>query len=270
MKEQNSSLHSSPVRNRTTAAHRVNNGSGAGGDADDSDNMGQFESEQKQEESFEHSEPSTSWEDESEEAQSVEMEVDQENYSGTSNGAQGGAQNGDQTATHKKKRKSTQRRASMSPQKQLLESSWVRQSKRVIIVERSALSCITIFAKNLMEQGNMTKWEFSLLKRFYSMIAWEPEHILYLRVDPEVCCRRIQMRNRKGEESVDPDLIHGLHEKHEFAFVRDEVDVASRRDSLDGICASPEQNVIYVNGHKNADSVLREALFKISKIESRV
>merc|ERR1719397_261252 len=189
---------------------------------------------------------------------------DQENQSGQINGA-----TTDTFTTPKRgKTERKNRRKSLSPQKQLLESRWLRQSKRVIIVERSALSCITIFAKNLMEQGNMTKWEYSLLKRFYSMIAWEPAHILYLRVDPKVCCQRIQQRNRKGEESVDPDLIHGLHEKHEFAFVRDEEDVVNRRNSLDGICASPQQNVIYVNGHKKADAVLREALIKISRIES--
>jgi len=165
-----------------------------------------------------------------------------------------------------------QRRRSLSPNKQLLRSQKKSQysephsqSRKVIIVERSALSCITIFAANLRDTGNMTKWEYSLLQRFYSMIAWEPAHILYIRADPEVCCGRITKRNRDGEGNVDPKLIENLHHKHERTFVRD------RRASADfshgGISASA-QNIIVVNGHKDADAVLKEALFKISNIEA--
>jgi len=217
-----------------------------------------FESDHKEEESADLLEHLTSGEDEDDDA----IHRDQENFSGALNAAT--------PVSSKRRNRQSQRRKSLSPQKQLLESSWVRQSKRVIVVERSALSCITIFAKNLLEQKNMTQWEYSLLARFYSMIAWEPAHILYLRVDPEVAIRRIQRRNRKGESNVDPDLIHGLHEKHELMFVRNEAEVNARRASLDGICASPTQNIIIVDGHNDAESVLKEALIKISRIESRI
>jgi len=163
-------------------------------------------------------------------------------------------------------------RLSLSPNKQLLRSAKQGcadhpQSRKVIIVERSALSCITIFAANLRDTGNMTKWEYSLLQRFYSMIAWEPAHILYIRADPEVCCGRITKRNRDGESNVDPKLIESLHNKHERTFVDD------RRLSGDfghgGISASA-QNIIVVNGHKDANAVLKEALSKISGIESTI
>jgi len=172
-------------------------------------------------------------------------------------------------------RANQRRRLSLSPNKQLLRSAAKKrlscggdpQSRKVIIVERSALSCIMIFAANLRDTGNMTKWEYSLLQRFYSMIAWEPAHILYIRADPEVCCARITKRNRDGEGNVDPKLIESLHNKHERTFVND------RRFSGDfghgGISASA-QNIIVVNGHKDADAVLKEALFKISPIESSI
>jgi len=169
-----------------------------------------------------------------------------------------------------------ERRLSMSPNKQLLRSAAKKnhfadgahpKSKEVIIVERSALSCITIFAANLRDSGNMTNWEYSLLQRFYSMIAWEPAHILYIRADPEVCCGRITKRNREGEGNVDPKLIENLHHKHERTFVDDRR--LSGDFSLGGISASA-QNIIVVNGHKDADSVLREALHKINNLESGI
>jgi len=259
MKEQNGgkSLNSSPEQ------PRASRNTDRGDDAND-ERMATFESEHKTE-SIELSEDESS--------DDIEIDEDQENFSAFLNqqdGDRGDRTNeGDevsQTPPSPEPVTKRTRRLSMSPQKQLLESSWIRQSKRVIIVERSALSCITIFAKNLKEQGNMTEWEYSLLQRFYSMIAWEPAHILYLRVDPEVCCKRIQQRNRKGEEDVDPDLIHGLHEKHEHMFVREEQNGVGCQD---GICASPSQNIIIVNGHKNSDSVLKEALKKISGIEAK-
>jgi len=260
MKEQNGgkSLNSSPERPPRASRNTDR------GDAND-ERMATFESEHKME-SIELSEDDSS--------DDIAIDEDQENFSAflnQQNGDRGDRTNGgdEVSQTPPSPEPSTTkrtRRLSMSPQKQLLESSWVRQTKRVIIVERSALSCITIFAKNLMEQGNMTQWEYSLLQRFYSMIAWEPAHILYLRVDPEVCCKRIQQRNRKGEEDVDPDLIHGLHEKHEHMFVRKEQNGVGCQD---GICASPSQNIIIVNGHRNSDSVLKEALKKIVGIEAR-
>lgn len=266
MKEQNGgkSLNSSPVHKRSLRD-----------DDDDADErMATFESEHKQE-SVAVSEQSISADEDSDD---IEIDDDQENLGAFINRQEGDRGNhanqreevsqSPPTPEPDTKRKIVKnRRASMSPQKQLLDQRHVRQSKRVIIVERSALSCITIFAKNLMEQGNMTQWEYSLLQRFYSMIAWEPAHILYLRVDPEVCCKRIQQRNRKGEEDVDPDLIHGLHDKHEHMFVREDKDGVGCQD---GICASPAQNIIIVNGHYHAGHVLEEALKKIAKIESRV
>eukprot|EP01084_Bolivina_argentea_P119797 212385_1 len=136
------------------------------------------------------------------------------------------------------------------------ELSPKKQSKKVIIVERSALSAITIFAKNLLDTGNMTKWEYSLLERFYSMIAWEPKHILYIQVNPERCCERIQKRNRNGEGNVDSTLIKNLHNKHEIMF--------------NNMKSSLSQNIIIVNGRNNEQSVLNEALKKIEHLEEAI
>lgn len=144
-----------------------------------------------------------------------------------------------------------------SPKKQLLASPNKSELNKVIIVERSALSAITIFAQNLLDTQMMTEWEYSLLERFYSMIAWEPMHILYVRVDPEICCQRITKRNRDGEGNVDPVLIQNLHNKHEKLF--------NSKDERKHI--SNQQNIITVDGRKSSQFVLEEALRKINKIQ---
>ena len=140
----------------------------------------------------------------------------------------------------------------LSPKKQLL-SSISPESNKVIIVERSALSAIGIFAKNLLETELMTEWEYSLLERFYSMIAWEAMHILYLQTDPQICCKRIKQRNRDGEGNLDPVLMQRLHSKHEDMFNTKGVGEA--------------QNIVIVDGSKSSEKVLREALRKISELE---
>eukprot|EP01084_Bolivina_argentea_P062109 113567_1 len=135
-----------------------------------------------------------------------------------------------------------------SPQKQLLNNGLLipDSTKKVIIVERSALSAIRIFAQNLLDTGFMTQWEYSLLERFYSMIAWEPKHILYLKCNPRVCVERIQRRNRDGEANVDPVLIQNLHKKHELMFN------GTNKEFGNEVSPSPKQNILIVSGHQSA------------------
>ncbi len=54
-------------------------------------------------------------------------------------------------------------------------------SPSFIIVERSAMSSFEIFARNLMDGGFMSEWEYSLLQRYYSLVDWQPQYILYIR-----------------------------------------------------------------------------------------
>ena len=165
---------------------------------------------------------------------------------------------GDYTNNNKKKRKlSLCSSLNNSINLNHSSSSHPELQKKVIIVERSALSAITIFAKNLLDTGFMTKWEYSLLERFYSIIEWEPGHILYLRVDPEICCSRIQRRNRDGENNVNPTLIQNLHNKHEKMFY-------NANDY------KYKSNIIIVDGKKNTNCVLQEALDKIANLESKI
>jgi len=141
-----------------------------------------------------------------------------------------------------------------SPKKQLLSSPpHSPESRRVIIVERSALSSIGIFSKNLLESKLMTQWEYSLLQRFYSMIDWEAMHILYLQTEPEICCKRIKQRNRNGEHNMDPVMMSNLHAKHE--------DMFNKKGAIEA------QNVLIVDGSKSSEKVLQQALFKMRRLE---
>eukprot|EP00485_Elphidium_margaritaceum_P019768 CAMPEP_0202725140 /NCGR_PEP_ID=MMETSP1385-20130828/179605_1 /ASSEMBLY_ACC=CAM_ASM_000861 /TAXON_ID=933848 /ORGANISM="Elphidium margaritaceum" /LENGTH=271 /DNA_ID=CAMNT_0049391061 /DNA_START=36 /DNA_END=851 /DNA_ORIENTATION=- len=132
--------------------------------------------------------------------------------------------------------------------------------EKIIIVERSMDSALHIFAKNLLETQLMSDWEYSLLQRFHSVIAWQPMHILYLRVEPTECSKRIEQRNRSGENKVDPKLIQNLHARHEEMFNR------KANNKMDK-SKDTAQNIIVVNGHQKADGVLLQTLRKIADLE---
>jgi deoxyadenosine/deoxycytidine kinase len=87
-------------------------------------------------------------------------------------------------------------------------------------MERSVYSGHLCFAQNGFNSG------------FFSDIEWEaylniadflinnqcktPLGFIYLQADPEICQKRVKIRNRSGEESLSLDYlvnIHNLHEK---------------------------------------------------------
>lgn len=128
-----------------------------------------------------------------------------------------------------------------------------RLKHEVIIVERSPLTAINVFALNQLETKAMTKWEHSLCERFYEMIEWEAKNVMYLQTAPKICCQRIEERNRNGEHDLDSNFIQDLHKKHEMNFGNDEKISA--------------QKVYVVDGSKDAEDVLKQALQILAKMQ---
>ena len=109
---------------------------------------------------------------------------------------------------------------------QLEVIDWFRQlptkieasSNNLTIIERSGISGLCIFAKNLKQQNIINEWQYSLIKRFSQTILWKPKYIFYLKCKPETCIKRMIERNRKAENNMDTKLIFDLHLKHEQLF----------------------------------------------------
>jgi len=87
----------------------------------------------------------------------------------------------------------------------------------VIITERSVLSSQYIFAKNLLQNGEMVKEDYDLLADLLNSFdnMYKPSVIVYIRTSPEKCLERIRTRSRNGEQDIDPQYIANLHEIHE-------------------------------------------------------
>jgi deoxyadenosine/deoxycytidine kinase len=90
---------------------------------------------------------------------------------------------------------------------------------RVIVCERCHLTDCEIFANMLHDQKIINDAEYFVYKSWYEfMIETVRPHvhgIIYLRVDPEVCVKRILKRNRQGEENISTTYIQQLHIQHE-------------------------------------------------------
>lgn len=91
-------------------------------------------------------------------------------------------------------------------------------TENVLIIERSPLSVMQIFTKNLLKTKKISEWEFSLIKRFYNIIYWKPNHIIYLKCNTHTILQRIIKRNRKGENLINNVLLENLNENHEILF----------------------------------------------------
>jgi deoxyadenosine/deoxycytidine kinase len=87
---------------------------------------------------------------------------------------------------------------------------------KTIVSERSPASGY-IFAASLASKGYISADELTLYKSWSeaSNDAFPPSGIVYLKVHPEECMRRMSVRNRACEADVDVGYLTDLHDRHE-------------------------------------------------------
>lgn len=90
---------------------------------------------------------------------------------------------------------------------------------KIIIFERSYLTDHEVFAKLMLQQGIVSIYEYKVylkwLKFMLFLINPYIKGIIYIKEDPNTCFTRIKHRERPGEETIDLQLIHLLHQQHE-------------------------------------------------------
>ena len=127
---------------------------------------------------------------------------------------------------------------------------------QLIIIERSALSAIEIFTKDLLENEYLSEWEYTLLLKFYFLIQWKPNYIIYLKCDPDIALNRIQKRNRKGESKINKKLITSLHQKHEELFQKPNKFITST------------QQIIIIDANNTKENVMKQIMKELTNVMS--
>jgi len=139
-----------------------------------------------------------------------------------------------------------------------------------VIQDRSIYEDAEIFARNLYLQGNMSDRDYATYRSLYQTLAEflpPPDLVIYLRASVETLSRRIALRNRDYEKSINPDYlaqVNNLYNEWISTFTlcpvltvpADELDYVVRPDHLDLILNRVQQKltgkdeVIFANDEK--------------------
>lgn len=79
-----------------------------------------------------------------------------------------------------------------------------------IIQERSIYECVHVFCRVFQKQGKLDNNEFELLRDFLNILQPElqlPDIVVYLMASPLIIEKRVAMRNRGFEDSIDFSFI---------------------------------------------------------------
>lgn len=78
------------------------------------------------------------------------------------------------------------------------------------VVERSPYACRHVFCELDRNAGHVTKEELAIIDQYVDLYGWKPDLILHLEVNDAVCCDRIEMRGRVGEDGITYETLRAI------------------------------------------------------------
>ena len=127
-----------------------------------------------------------------------------------------------------------------------------------VIVERSPIEGIEVFAKTLLDSNVLSGMDIDLLHELLKYCGWAPRVYIYLQTTPSKCMERIHSRNRGVESNISEDYVAKLHEKYEDLFIGESL---FRSDHVFIIDADDTQETVY---HKVAAMLVENNWFEPS------
>lgn len=126
-----------------------------------------------------------------------------------------------------------------------------------VIQDRSIYEDAEIFARNLYLQGNMSDRDYATYRSLYQTLAEflpPPDLVIYLRASVETLSKRIALRNRDYERSINPDYLSRVNDLYNewistfticpvLTVPADELDYVVRPDHLDLILNRVQQKL---------------------------
>lgn len=85
------------------------------------------------------------------------------------------------------------------------------ENNKFSIHERSPLSCINIFGKDLQNEGFLNDLDINLMQSYLDNFGWIPDIVIYLQADAKVSYDRCKKRNRSGEESIPEEYLENIN-----------------------------------------------------------
>lgn len=85
----------------------------------------------------------------------------------------------------------------------------------ITVTERSPLTNREVFTKIHVNDGTMTDVEWETYKKYFDIIGWKPDAIIYISVPAIVCQQRMIRRNRACEENVSTEYLERIEKSYE-------------------------------------------------------
>ena len=126
-----------------------------------------------------------------------------------------------------------------------------------VIVERSPIEGIEVFAKTLLDSNVLSSMDIDLLHELIKYCGWVPRAYIYLQTTPSKCMERIHSRNRGVESNISEDYVAKLHEKYEDLFIGESL---RNKDDVFIIDADDTQETVY---HKVAALLAENNFFNV-------
>lgn len=92
-----------------------------------------------------------------------------------------------------------------------LTSGKKTENDKFCIHERSPLSCINVFGKDLQNEGFLKELDIKLMQSYSDNFGWIPDVVIYLQADAKVSYERCKKRNRSGEESIPQQYLENIN-----------------------------------------------------------
>ena len=134
----------------------------------------------------------------------------------------------------------------------LLSQSYIKNKEHEIVFhERSPLTCNCVFGNILLnEKKHLSLSEHSLCVEFAQKYCWEPNYIIYIQTDPQICQNRILKRNRSGE-NIDISYLNLVHKYHENMYNRE------------------NKKIYIINGNKSPEKIFENIDAIIKEIKKK-
>lgn len=150
-----------------------------------------------------------------------------------------------------------------------LKSGDKTKNDKFSIHERSLLSCVNIFGKDLYNSGFLKELDMNLMNSYCNNFGWIPDVIIYLKADTDVCYNRCLKRNRDGEESIPKQYLANINTLYNNYYLeKDKVlDYNVLNLGVEWSSINNKEVKIYtIDANKDVDSVLIDTIKIIRQI----
>tara|TARA_B110001450_G_C17573227_1_gene461683 strand:- start:145 stop:738 length:594 start_codon:yes stop_codon:yes gene_type:complete len=115
-------------------------------------------------------------------------------------------------------------------------------------IERSPVSCISIFGQYLLDNNILSKDEQNICIKYNKEYGWIPDYIIYIQTDPINCFDRINKRNRNGESMISIEYLQNINALYNNLYCYD------------------KKNIYIINGNDNYNEVYKNVFSTIQMI----